>query len=36
MGKIESSVTIARPVEDVYAYFLDLDRTRRTLIPNRL
>jgi Polyketide cyclase / dehydrase and lipid transport len=26
MGKIESSVTIARPVEDVYAYFLDLDK----------
>lgn len=27
MAKIESSVTIARPVEDVYAHFLDLDKT---------
>ena len=26
MGKVESSVTIARPVEDVYRHFLDLDQ----------
>ena len=26
MGKVESSVTIARPVEDVYRHFLDLDK----------
>ena len=26
MGTVESSVTIARPVEDVYRHFLDLDQ----------
>jgi hypothetical protein len=26
MGMVESSVTIARPVEDVYRHFLDLDK----------
>jgi hypothetical protein len=26
MGNVQSSVTIARPVEDVYGHFLDLDR----------
>lgn len=26
MGTVESSVTIARPVEDVYRHFLDLDK----------
>ena len=26
MGKVESSVTIARPVEEVYRHFLDLDQ----------
>jgi len=27
LAKIESTVTIARPVEDVYQHFLDLDKT---------
>jgi hypothetical protein len=27
VAKIESTVTIARPVEDVYQHFLDLDKT---------
>ena len=26
MGKVRSAVTIARPVDDVYAFLLDLDR----------
>jgi uncharacterized membrane protein len=30
MGKIESAVTIERPVEEVYRYFLDLDKNAPT------
>ena len=26
MGRIESSITIGRPVEDVYRHFLELDQ----------
>jgi uncharacterized membrane protein len=34
MAKMESTVTIARPVEEVFRFFLDLDRNARTTDPN--
>src|SRR5687767_14370022 len=34
MAKMESTVTIARPVEEVFRFFLDLDRNGRTTDPN--
>jgi uncharacterized membrane protein len=34
MVKMESTVTIARPVQEVFRFFLDLDRNARTTDPN--
>ena len=34
MAKMESTVTIARPVEEVFRFFLDLDRNARKTDPN--
>jgi uncharacterized protein YndB with AHSA1/START domain len=34
MAKVESTVTIARPVEEVFRFFLDLDRNARKTDPN--
>ena len=34
MAKMESTVTIARPLEVVFRFFLDLDRNARTTDPN--
>ena len=34
MAKMESTVTIARPVEEVFCFFLDLDRNARKTDPN--
>jgi len=34
MAKIESSVTIARPVEEVFRFFLDLDKNAPKTDPN--
>jgi uncharacterized protein YndB with AHSA1/START domain len=33
MAKLESTVTIARPVEEVFRFFLDLDRNARKTDP---
>jgi uncharacterized protein YndB with AHSA1/START domain len=34
MAKLESTITIARPVEEVFRFFLDLDRNARKTDPN--
>ena len=34
MAKVESTVTIARPVEDVFRFFLDLDKNASKTDPN--
>lgn len=34
MAKVESTVTIARPVKEVFRFFLDLDKNARKTDPN--